>query len=152
MNIFSPLNSEPQPSLQQIEIATFFQLPSFHLIGLPSPEVAEAKERVRSAVEASGFEFPKRKVVINLSPASIRKRGVGIDLAIALAVLNGAPNQEQPSRKRIAAWGELGLDGRVKPAGQLTRSVFAAWKGGMSDILVSAEELESRGYPKSEHD
>lgn len=139
MNIFSPLTTEPEPTLQQIEVATFFQLPSFHLIGLPGPEVSEAKERVRSAIDASGFEFPKRRVVINLSPASIRKRGVGVDLSIALAVLNGS----EVRRKRIAAWGELGLDGRVKASGQLTRSLYAAWMGQMASFYLAEEEYEA---------
>src|SRR3954452_1306435 len=107
MRIYAPLNSEPEPLLQEVEVATFFQLPSFQIIGLPSPEVAEAKERIRSAIEASGIEFPRKRVVLNLSPASIRKRGTGLDLAMALAVLAIGKELEG----KWAAWGELGLDG-----------------------------------------
>ena len=87
MKIASPLTTEPEPILQWIEVASSLNIPNFHLIGLLSPEVAEARERVRAAIEASDFEFPRRRVVINLSPASIRKRGTGADLAMALAVL-----------------------------------------------------------------
>ena len=136
MRIFAPLNSESDPVLQQIEVATFFQLPSFHIVGLPSPEVAEARERIRSAVEASGIEFPRRRVVLNLSPASIRKRGTGLDLAMALAVLFLGSEEDS----KLGAWGELGLDGTVKPAGQITRALYAAWKGGLSFFVLSAQE------------
>ncbi len=137
MRIFAPLNSEPLPLLQEIEIATFFQLPNFHIIGLPNPEVAEAKERVRAAIDASGLKFPKKRVVLNLSPASIRKKGTGLDLAMALGILLS----EVQSVHLVGAWGELSLDGSVKPAGQLTRSIYAAWKGGLSHLFVSQLEL-----------
>jgi hypothetical protein len=137
IEILAPLNSEPRPSLQDIEVATFFQLPSFHIIGLPGQEVGEARERVRAAIEASGLEFPKRRVVLNLSPASIRKRGTGLDLAMALAVLAIGSEQEF----RLGAWGELGLDGAVKPVGQLTRSIYAIWCAGVRILLLSRCEI-----------
>lgn len=136
MRISAPLNSEPIPGLQQIEVATFFQLPSFHIIGLPGPEVAEAKERVRAAIDASELEFPKRRVVLNLSPASIRKTGTGLDLAMALGVLCA----DIQSDLNLGAWGELGLDGSVKPAGQITRSVYAAWRNQLTHLFVSKKE------------
>jgi len=138
MRIYAPLISEPQPQLQLVEVASFFQLPSFQIIGLPAPEVAEAKERVRSAIEESGIEFPKKRVILNLSPASIRKRGTGLDLAMALAILA----QGKSGGESVGAWGELGLDGTLKGAGQLTRVVFAAWRGGLSHLFLSRLEYE----------
>ena len=140
MRLFAPLTSEPVPLLQSIEVATSLQIPSFYLIGLPGPEVAEAKERVRAAIEASELTFPRRKVIVNLSPASIRKRGTGMDLAIALAVL--AENAGEKSRAgECVAWGELGLDGAVKPAGQLTRVLYATWERGIPYLFLSENEL-----------
>src|SRR4051812_27362308 len=94
MQFFAPLNNDLIPTLQEIEVATFFQLPQFQIIGLPGPEVSEARERIRSAIEASGREFPRRKVVVNLSPASIRKKGTGLDLGMALAILGIGNVQE----------------------------------------------------------
>jgi magnesium chelatase family protein len=142
MQIFAPLNSEPQPSLQKIEIASSFHIPSFHIVGLPGPEVSEAKERVRAALESSGFELPKRRVVLNLAPANIRKCGTGLDLAMALSVLSLGLVEEE-NTPSIAAWGEVGLDGAVKASGQITRSVFAAWKGKTAYLFVSSEEEHS---------
>ena len=78
-------------------------------------------------------------MVLNLSPAHIRKRGTGLDLAMALAILN-LPPQNKPNRTQanlsIAAWGELGLDGTVKSVGQLTRTLYACWKEGIKAVFV----------------
>ncbi len=139
MSIYAPLNTEPVPILQKVEVATFFQLPSFHLVGLPGPEVSESKERVRAAIDSSQLPFPKGRVVVNLSPADIKKRGTGLDLAVALSVLAAT----EVSQTRIGAWGELGLDGSVKPAGQLTRSLYAAWKEGMEAVIICDKESEA---------
>jgi magnesium chelatase family protein len=140
MRIFSPLNSELAPGLQEIEVSSTFQIPSMQLIGLPAPEVGEARERVRAAIEAAGLEFPKRRLVVNLSPASVRKRGTGIDLAIALGVL--ASNERDPlAGEDTVAWGELGLEGSIKPAGQPTRTLVAAWRAGVARLLLSPEDL-----------
>src|SRR3954468_8277451 len=141
MRIAAPLNTEPNPVLQWVEVSSTRQLPSFHIIGLPSPEVAEARERVRAAIEASGFEFPKSRIVLNLSPASVRKRGTGLDLAIALAILVSASEPEEDERPRAAvAWGELGLDGSVKSVSQLTRAIYSTWKAGIPRLIISHEE------------
>ena len=125
MQIFAPLTSEQIPGIQRIEIASSFQLPSFQIIGLPAPEVAEAKERIRAALESSGFELPKRRIVVNLSPASIRKRGTGLDLSMALAVLLQKNEEFGLDDCLVAAWGELGLDGSVKSAGQHAQLSFS---------------------------
>ncbi len=138
MRIYAPLNSFHDPLLQEIEVATFFQIPSIQIIGLPSPEVAEARERIRSSIEASGLKFPKKRIVLNLSPASVRKRGTGLDLAMSLAILTLG----HPSDRHLGAWGELGLDGTVKAAGQTVRAVYAAWKGGLDTLFLSQDELD----------
>jgi magnesium chelatase family protein len=149
MRIASPLTTEPHPVLQWIEVASSLQIPSFHIIGLASLEVSEARERVRAAIESSGFDFPRRRVVINLSPASIRKRGTGSDLAIALSVLGTtASEKDAPCRYvgGIVASGELGLDGRVKPVGKVMRTLHAAWEAEAQVIFLSPEDFrEAQG-------
>jgi magnesium chelatase family protein len=142
MRIAAPLNTEADPALQFVEVATSLQLPSFHIIGLPSPEVSEARERVRAAIEASELEFPRRRVVLNLSPASVKKRGTGLDLAMALAILaeRDPPGPESVANS-VAAWGELGLDGTLKPAAQLTRALYACWEAGIERLFLARAEL-----------
>jgi magnesium chelatase family protein len=143
---YAPLNHELIPSLQKMEVSSSLQLPSFHIVGLAGQEVAEARERVRAAIQASRLEFPRRRVVLNLSPASIRKRGTGADLAMALAILED-PEGESPEEAWMA-WGELGLEGQVKDPGQAFRAVHAAWRMGIPEVLLASaarnEELERR--------
>lgn len=145
--VFTLLNGDVVPRCQEIEIASTFQIPHFQIIGLPGPEVAEAKDRIRSAIESSGYEFPKRKIVLNLSPASVRKEGTGLDLAMAVAVLVEGWKIDGRSgpfpRRRIFAWGELGLDGRVKAVRSPTRAIAAAIQGG-ADLLLVARGDEAR--------
>lgn len=145
--VFTLLNGAVEPRCQEIEIASTFQIPHFQIIGLPGPEVAEAKDRIRSAIESSGFEFPKRKIVLNLSPASVRKEGTGLDLAMAVAVLVESwkieGRQGPYPRRRIFAWGELGLDGRVKAVRSPARAVAAAIRG-RADLILVAQDDEKR--------
>ena len=147
--IGAPLNSEITPRLQWVEVASTFQIPGFQIIGLPAPEVAEAKERVKAAITASGFQFPKRRVVLNLSPASIRKQGTGIDLAMALAILCSTrkTSPRGPALKCIA-WGELGLNGIVKSSGQIMRTLYASCEAGV-DLIFIPKEDEALAIAKS---
>lgn len=139
--VFTLLNGDLKPRCQEIEIASSVQIPNFSIIGLPGPEVSEAKDRIRAAIEASGFEFPKRKLILNLSPASVRKEGTGLDLAMAVAVLIESWKIERKpapgTNRRIFAWGELGLDGRVKPVRSPARGIAAAIRGAADMILVA---------------
>ncbi len=140
MRIAAPLHSELRPALQWVEVASFFQIPGFQIIGLPAPEIAEARERVRAAIDAAGLEFPRRRVVVNLAPAGIRKRGTGADLAVALAILADANGDRIACREsRWVAWGELGLGGELKASGQLTRGLSAAWESADVFLLPRAE-------------
>src|SRR5438552_6038699 len=89
-------------------------LPGFHIVGLGDRALQEARERVKIAINNSGFEFPGRRVTVNLAPAQLPKEGTGFDLAIAAAVVNAALDCRLPSD---AAWlGELALDGAVRPS------------------------------------
>ena len=88
-------------------------LPGFHIVGLGDRALQEARERVKIAINNSGFEFPGRKVTINLAPAQLPKEGSGFDLAMAAAIVNAAQDRGLPTD---AAWlGELALDGAVRP-------------------------------------
>jgi magnesium chelatase family protein len=142
--IFTLLNGNVAPRCQEVEIASTFQIPTFQIIGLPGPEVAEAKDRIRAAMESSECPFPKRKIVLNLSPASVRKEGTGLDLAMAVAVLvEGWKIAGRPGpfpRVRIFAWGELGLDGRVKAVRSPARAIQAALLGRADLVLVAAAD------------
>src|SRR5438309_11766353 len=88
-------------------------LPGFHIVGLGDRALQEARERVKIAINNSGFQFPGRKVTINLAPAQLPKEGSGFDLAMAAAIRHAAGDRPLASD---AAWlGELALDGAVRP-------------------------------------
>jgi magnesium chelatase family protein len=141
IRIRAPLNQDVIPGRIEVEITSRFQIPAFTVVGLADREVAEARERVRAAIEACGWEFPQRKIVINLSPADIRKSGTGLDLPMALAVLSDSM-PAHPSLS-LCAWGELGLDGRVKSAGHVLRTLYAAWESGCDVVLISKDDRQA---------
>ena len=88
-------------------------LPGFHIVGLGDRALQEARERVKIAINNSGFQFPGRRVTVNLAPAQLPKEGTGFDLAIAAAIVNAASDRSLAAED---AWlGELALDGAVRP-------------------------------------
>ena len=136
----APLQHSLVPEPQQIEITSCFQIPAFHIVGLPSPEVSEAKERVRSAIEASGYSFPRRRIVINLSPAYLKKAGTGLDLPMALAVLSHS--QPETTKSQVIAWGEVGLQGELRSAGGVARALFLAFQEQIPMVVLPIEDQE----------
>ncbi|HEY5506261.1 MAG TPA: magnesium chelatase domain-containing protein, partial [Coriobacteriia bacterium] len=112
-------------------------LPAFTIVGLGDAAVLEARERVRSAIRASGFDFPNSRVTVNLAPAPVRKHGTGFDLPIALAIL-AATGQIPRDVLSATAVGELGLDGSVRPVPGLLAHAIAAARSGAA-LLVSHE-------------
>lgn len=89
-------------------------LPIFHMVGYLSSEVKEAAERVKTAIKNSGLEFPAKKIIINLAPATVRKRGAAFDLPIALAILASLGQLDSGMLKNMLVAGELSLDGRIR--------------------------------------
>jgi magnesium chelatase family protein len=90
-------------------------LPGMALVGLPETAVKESKDRVRSAIQNSGFEFPARRITLNLAPADLPKDGGRFDLAIALGVLAASGQVPVDSLTSLECLGELALSGAVRP-------------------------------------
>ena len=110
-------------------------LPGFHIVGLPEKEVSESRERIRSAIRNSGYDFPARRITANLAPADLRKEGVGFDLPIALGIL-AASGQIPEISERWAVVGELGLDGEVRAVRGALPIVLAAAAAGRDGVIV----------------
>ena len=117
MRVFSFFFDDQCPRPIEVEYHARFQIPAFHVLGLPAPEIQEARERIIAAFQAAALEFPKKKIMVNLAPSSIKKSGTGHDLAIAIKIFSETQDLAWP--ERILAWGELGLDGSIKPAGRM---------------------------------
>lgn len=101
----------------EVDVATS-GFPGFTIVGLASKAVEEARERVKTAIVNSGFDFPPKKITVNLAPADIPKDGVAYDLPIAVGILAGSeqiPKPEKESAGPMYFYGELSLDGALRP-------------------------------------
>ncbi len=109
-------------------------LPGFVLLGLPDTSLSEAKDRVRSAAKNSGLPLPQRKLTINLTPATLPKRGSAFDVAMVMAALQAAGNIKVPASTLFL--GELGLDGSLRPIVGVLPAVHTAVSAGFQRIIV----------------
>jgi magnesium chelatase family protein len=123
----------------RVEVDVHRGLPGFAIVGLPDTAVREARERVRAALVNCGFEFPLQRVVVNLAPASLRKVGPGMDLAIAAALLRASDQLDWEEMERVALVGELALDGQVRSINGALAIAEAAREGGAKTIVLPAE-------------
>jgi magnesium chelatase family protein len=103
-----------------VEVDVSFGLPAFTMVGLPDPSIRESRDRIRSAIRNSGFEFPLRRITVNLAPADVRKAGSAFDLPIALGILAANGDVRRRDLDDVLVLGELSLDGGI----QATRGVL----------------------------
>jgi magnesium chelatase family protein len=101
--------------LVEVESHLEKQLPSFSIVGLPDSAVRESKERVNAAIKNSGFDFPQKRITINLAPADVKKEGSAFDLPIALGILAAFGTVSQEILENYIILGELSLDGSLRP-------------------------------------
>jgi len=116
-------------------------IPSFAIVGLPDGAVKESRERVMSAIKNSGFEFPARKVTVNMAPADIKKEGSAYDLPIALGILIST-RQIENRKSDICIIGELALDGSLRPIKGVLPVALSARKHNFSAIIVPKENAK----------
>lgn len=120
-------------------------LPMFHMVGYLSSEVKEASERVRTAIRNSGMKLPAKKIIVNLAPATVRKRGASFDLPIALAVLAAMNYVPEEALKGVAVIGEVSLEGKIRGvSGVLPIVMEAKNQGCTACILPKENEIEGR--------
>src|SRR6266498_5761937 len=96
-----------------VEVDVSFGFPSFTMVGLPDPSVRESRDRIRSAIRNSGYEFPPHRITVNLAPADVRKAGSSFDLPIALGLLATSGPLARRSVDDTVVLGELSLDGAI---------------------------------------
>ena len=122
-----------------VEADTSNGLPMFHMVGYLSSEVKEAGERVKTAIRNSGIVIPTKKIVVNLSPANIRKKGAMYDLPIAVAILASIGEVNLQESEEILMVGELSLDGGIKHVPGVLPIVMEAKKKGCKTCIVPKE-------------
>jgi magnesium chelatase family protein len=119
-----------------VEVDVSFGMPRFTMVGLPDVGVRESRDRVRSAIRNSGFEFPSHRITVNLAPADVRKAGASFDLPIALGILAAQGIVERRHIADVVLLGELSLDGSIHPARGVLPIAAAARREGVSAILL----------------
>jgi magnesium chelatase family protein len=112
-------------------------LPCLLLVGLPDTALREARDRIRAAIINSHERWPQRRVTVGLSPASLPKRGSGFDLGIALSILAAAGTIPGAAIHGVAFFGELGLDGRLRPVRGVLPAMAAAAGAGFAKVVVA---------------
>lgn len=109
---------------------------TYSIVGLPDTAIKESNERVRSAMRESGFEFPRKGVVVNLAPADVRKEGSAYDLPIAIGVLTASEEIQAPDLDKYMMMGELSLDGSLLPIRGVLPMAIEARRAGFKAMIV----------------
>jgi magnesium chelatase family protein len=125
--------------LIEVESNIEHHIPSFTVVGLPDNAVRESRERVVAAIRNSGFEFPPRKVTVNLAPADLKKEGSAYDLPMAVGLLAGTNQLEAPELTRFLMVGELALDGTLRPIRGVLPMALEARRQKLLGIILPKE-------------
>ncbi|MBF0119090.1 MAG: YifB family Mg chelatase-like AAA ATPase [Desulfobacterales bacterium] len=123
----------------EVEIDITRGLPFFTIVGLPEASVKESKDRIKAAINNSGYSFPDDKITVNLAPAHIKKEGTGFDLPMALGILSAMRFIPQDTISDYLVLGELSLDGRIKPVKGSLPMAIAAKDSRYKKIIVPYE-------------
>jgi magnesium chelatase family protein len=138
-----------ETELVEVEAGISFELPVFVIVGLPDAAIQEARERVRLAIKNSGFDFPRKKITVNLAPADWRKEGPAFDLPIAVAVLLTTNQLSMGADFSDAVFlGELALDGMVRKTSGILPAVIGAKERGIKRAFVPAENAREAALVK----
>ena len=144
VKIFSAALLGIEAYLVEVEVDISTGLPGFVTVGLPDAAIRESKERVRAALKNCGYEFPSRKLTINLAPADRRKEGSSFDLPICLGLLTFLGVVPQEKLGDYLFLGELALDGRLKPGRGILPATLLALQKEFKGIVVPKEnEMEA---------
>ncbi|GFO65285.1 YifB family Mg chelatase-like AAA ATPase [Geomonas paludis] len=127
--------------LVDVEVDITQGLPQLATVGLPDGAVKESKDRVKAALKNSGYDFPNRKITVNLAPADVKKEGASFDLPISIGILAATGVVKEDLLKRYILLGELSLDGGVKPVRGCLSVAVAAREAGLAGIIIPAENV-----------
>ena len=128
-----------------VEVFVSNGLVNFDIVGLPDAAVREARERVRAAIKSNGFKFPVSRVTVNLAPADTKKAGTVYDLPIMLGILAATGVIRQP-KSDCAFFGELSLNGTLRPVSGALPMAVAAAREGVRELFVPADNAQEASY------
>lgn len=129
--------------LVEVETDVTGGLPSFDVVGLPDKSIREAKERIRAAIKNSGIEFPSRRFLVNLAPASTKKEGTSFDLPMAIGILYATGIiYVKINLKKTVFIGELSLDGKINKVNGILPMCIDALKYGIERVIVPKDNCK----------
>ena len=128
--------------LIQVEVDVATGLPTFSTVGLPDSSVRESKDRVKAAIKNCGYQFPNKRITVNLAPADIKKEGAGFDLPIAIGILEATEILKRNVAGTYCIVGELSLDGCVHRVNGVLPMILTAREQGINSILIPQENIE----------
>lgn len=141
--VFSRAQAGLQAPLVAVEVDLAPGLPALNLVGLPETAVKESRDRVRAAIVNSGFEYPNRRITVNLAPADLPKEGGRFDLAIALGILAASGQIDGQKLARLECLGELSLSGELRPVAGVLPVALACRNAGNQFIVPAANGTEA---------
>jgi magnesium chelatase family protein len=141
--VFSRAPAGLEAPLVRVEVHLGNGLPAFNLVGLPEAVVRESKERVRAALVTAGYDFPQRRITVNLSPADLPKEGGRFDLPMAVGILAADGRIDPRALNRREFYGELSLGGALRETPKLLPALIAGAKLGSEMILPAENALEA---------
>lgn len=114
-------------------------VPAWEIVGLPDVAVRESKERIRTSLKHAGFQIPGKRIVVNLAPAGIKKEGAYLDLPIAMGILISSGQINAEDKKTKAFFGELSLDGGLRPVNGALPMAITAYQSGVEELYLPKE-------------
>ena len=132
----------------EVEVDIAQGLPAFATVGLPEGAVKESKDRVKAAIKNCGYDFPSRRITVNLAPADIKKEGTAFDLPMAIGILAATDTVKKEKLNDYFVLGELSLDGQVKPVKGILPIAVAARNAGFRGILLPRENSREAAVVK----
>jgi magnesium chelatase family protein len=141
--VYSRTNNGLGAPLVSVEVHLANGLPGLSLVGLPETAVKESRDRVRAALSNSGFNFPLRRITVNLAPADIPKDGGRFDLPVAIGLLAASEQLPAESLANYEFIGELSLGGQLRPVRGVLPTAFAALQAGRALIVPQENAAEA---------
>lgn len=117
-------------------------IPCFDIVGLPDLAVRESRERVKAAIKNAGFEFPAKRITVNLAPADLKKESSGLDLPIAVGILAASCQVEQEMCRKYLFVSELSLEGKLRGVSGMLPMAINAAEEGIKEVVVACDNVQ----------
>lgn len=140
--VYSAAVNGIEADIIEVEVYISSGMPVFSIVGMPDIAVKESKDRVVAALKNSGFDFPSKKITVNLAPADIKKEGGAFDLPVALGILASCGKIKKENLSRFCIVGELSLDGKIRKTKGVLSMALNLRKNNITEFIVPLSDRE----------